>query len=219
MKGYENVDEQKLFKLFCSDKYIINKPILKDDKVFATNGKIAIYVNTEICQGEYEKTEKFNVALPPIRQELQIPLLSLLKAYDSLPKDEHEDYDIEDCNECHSTGFVNWQYIDKKGTIYHRDFGCPACDSLGFQKRNIRKVYGPEKSAVIKLDGFLLIHWQVKTIIDTLFVLGKDHITLLSKNKTHTLVWVYLRVDENITILVSPCCYINEDAADAIVEL
>ncbi len=219
MKGYENVDEKKLFKLFCSDKYIIDKPRLKDDKVFATNGKITIYVNAEICQGKYEKTEKFNVTLPSIKQELQIPLLNILKAYDSLPKGEHEEYDVGDCNECHSTGFVKWQYTDKKGITYHEDFDCPVCDGLGFQKRNSRKVYGPEKSAVIKLDGFLLLHWQIKTIIDTLFVLGKDHITLLSKNKTHTLVWVYLRVDENITILVSPCCYINEDAADAIVEL
>lgn len=219
MIGYENVDEQKLFKLFCSNEYCIGKPLFKDNKVFATNGKIAIYVNAEICQCAYEKTERFNIELPPVEQELEIPLLNLQKAYDSLPKVEQVEYDMEDCNECDGTGTVEWEYIDKKGDIHHKDFDCPACDGYSFLKRNIRKVYGPDKSAVIKLDGFFLLHKQIKAIIDTLFLLGKDHITLLSKNRKYVTVLAYFRIDENITIVASPCLFHLEKRTEAEVEL
>ena len=219
MIGYENVDEQKLLGLFCSKEYIIDKPLLKDNKVFATNGKIAIYVNAEVCQCEYKRTEQFNIELPPVEQEREIPLLNLQKAYDSLPKVEQVEYDMEDCNECDGTGTVEWKYIDKKGETHHKDFDCPACDGYGFLKRNIRKVYGPEKSAVIKLDGFFLLHKQIKAIIDTLFLLGKDHITLLSKNRKYVTVLGYFRIDENITIVASQCLFHLEKRTDAKVEL
>ena len=93
MKGYENVDEQKLLGLFYSKGTFSAMPLLKDNKVFATDGHKAIYVNAEVCQGEYEKTKRFNIELPPVEQELNIPLLSIQKAYDSLQKVETEEYD------------------------------------------------------------------------------------------------------------------------------
>lgn len=219
MIGYENVDEQKLLGLFYSKGTFSAMPLLKDNKVFATNGKIAIYVNAEVCQCEYKRTEQFNIELPPVEQEREISLLNLQKAYDSLPKVEQVEYDMEDCNECDGTGTVEWKYIDKKGETHHKDFDCPACDGYGFLKRNIRKVYGPEKSAVIKLDGFFLLHKHIKAIIDTLFLLGKDHITLLSKNRKYVTVLGYFRIDENITIVVSPCLFHLEKRTDAKVEL
>ena len=158
--------------------------------------------------------------IPPVaEQELNIPLLSLQKAYDSLPKVEDEEYDMEDCDECNGTGSVEWKYLDKKGNTHYKDFCCPSCDGFGFFKRNIRKCYKPEWDAVIKLDGFFINNNHIKSIIDALFLLGKDHITLLSKAKEDSVVWAYFRIDENITIVISPCCNCKEEYVDAKVEL
>lgn len=220
MIGYENVDEHKLLRLFCSKGSLSAMPLLKDNKVFATDCHKAIYINAEVCQGEYEKTEKFDMKFPPVaEQELNIPLLSLQKAYDSLPKLEDEEYDMEDCEECNGTGSVEWEYLDKKGNTHYKEFDCPSCDGFGFFKRNIRKCYKPEWDAVIKLDGFFINNNHIKSIIDTLFLLGKDHITLLSKAKEDSVVWAYFRIDENITIVISPCLNYDEEYVDATVEL
>lgn len=220
MIGYENVDEQKLLGLFCSKGSLSAMPLLKDNKVFATDCHKAIYINAEVCQGEYEKTEKFDMKFPPVaEQELNIPLLSLQKAYDSLPKLEDEEYDMEDCEECNGTGSVEWEYLDKKGNTHYKEFDCPSCDGFGFFKRNIRKCYKPEWDAVIKLDGFFINNNHIKSIIDTLFLLGKDHITLLSKAKEDSVVWAYFRIDENITIVISPYLNYDEEYVDATVEL
>lgn len=219
MKGYENVDELKLLGLFHSEGSLSAMPLLKDDKVFASDGHKAIYINAEVCLGEYERTEMYNPKLPPVKQELNIPLLSLQKAYDFLPKVEDEEYDEEECNECNGTGSVEWEYTDKNGKIHHQDFDCPACDGWGFFKRNIRKCYEPEYNAIIELDGFFINNQHIKAIIDALFLLGKDHITLLSKAKKDSEVLAYFRIDENITIIVSPYCNCDEKDADAKVEL
>ncbi len=219
MIGYKNVDEHKLLRLFCSKESLSAMPLLKDNKVFATDGHKVIYVNAEVCQGEYEKTKRFNIELPPVEQELNIPLLSLQKAYDSLPKVETEEYDSEDCDECNGTGSVVWEYLDEKGHTHCNDFDCPICNGWGFFKRNIRKCYEPEWNAVIKLDGFFINNNHIKAIIDALLLLGKDHITLLSIAEEDSVVYAYFRIDENITIVISPYCDYDEEDADAKVEL
>lgn len=219
MKGYENVDEKKLFGLFHDKGSLTAMPLLKDDKVFATDCHKVIYINAEVCQGEYERTEMFDVRLPPVEQELNIPLLSLQKAYDSLPKVEDEEYDQEECNECDGTGSVEWKYLDKNGKTHHQDSDCPACNGYGYFKRNVRKCYKPEYNAIIELDGFFINNQHIKAIIDALFLLGKDHITLLSKAKKDTVPWAYFRIDENITIIVTPYCNCDDGYADAKVEL
>lgn len=219
MIGYENVDEQKLLGLFYSKGSLSAMPLLKDTKVFAADRHKAIYINAEVCQHEYEKTELFNIKIPPVEQELNIPLSSLQKAYDFLPKVETEKYDSEDCKECDGTGSVEWEYLDKKGNTHYKDFDCPSCDGFGFFKRNIRKCIEPEYDAVIELDGFVINNSHIKAIIDALLLLGKDHITLLSKAKKDSKVYAYFRIDENITIVVTPYCFYDEEDADAKVEL
>lgn len=219
MKGYENVDEKKLLRLFLGKGILTAMPLLKDDKVFATDFRKVIYINAEVCQGEYERTEMYNIKFPPVEQELNIPLLSLQKAYDSLPKIKDEEYDEEECTECDGTGSVEWEYLDKNGKTHHQDFDCPICNGRGFFKRNVRKCYKPEYNAIIKLDGFFINNQYIKAIIDALFLLGKDHITLLSKAKKDTVVWAYFRIDENITIIIAPYCNCDDRYADAKVEL
>lgn len=221
MKGYENVDEKKLLGLFHDKGSLTAMPLLKDNKVFATDNQKIIYINAEVCQGEYERTEMFNIKLPPVEQELNIPLLSLQKAYDSLPKVEDEEYDQEECTECNGTGYVEWKYLDKNGKTHYKykDNDCPICNGWGFFKRNIRKCYKPEYNAIIELDGFFINNQHIKAIIDALLLLGKDHITLLSKAKKDSEVYAYFRIDENITIVVTPYCFYDEEDADAKVEL
>lgn len=72
MKGYGNVDEQKLLGLFHNEGILSASPLLKDDKVFASDCHKAIYINAEVCQGEYERTEMYNPKLPPVEQELKL---------------------------------------------------------------------------------------------------------------------------------------------------
>lgn len=218
MKGYENVDEQKLLGLFYSKGSLSAMPLLKHDKVFAADSHKAIYINAEVCQGKYERTDYFDIKIPPVEQELNISLLSLQKAYDSLPKVEDEEYDQEDCTECDGTGYVEWEYQDEKGHTHFNDFDCPICNGRGFFKLNVRKCYKPEYNAVIELAGFFINNEHIKAIIDALLLLGKDHITLLSKAKS--MVFAYFRIDENISIVVTPYSNpFNEILADAIVEL
>lgn len=219
MIGYENVDEQKLLGLFYSKGSLSAMPLLKNDKVFAADSHKAIYINAEVCQGMYERTDCFDVKIPPVEQKLNIPLLSLQKAYNSLPKVKDEEYDSVDCNECNGTGSVEWEYQDKKGLIHCNDFDCPICNGRGFFKLNVRKCYRPEYNAIIELAGFFINNTHIKAIIDALLLLGKDHITLLSKAKKDSEVFAYFRIDENITIVVAPYCNINEILADAKVEL
>lgn len=220
MIGYENVDERKLLGLFYCKERLSAMPLLKGNKVFATDSHKAIYINAEVCQGEYERTEKFDMKFPSVaEQELNIPLLSLQKAYDSLPKVEDEEYDEEECNECNGTGSVEWEYTDKNGKTHHQDFDCPACDGWGFFKRNIRKCYDPEYDAIIELDGFFINNQHIKAIIDALFLLGKNHITLLSKAKKDSVVWAYFRIDENITIIVAPYRNCQKEDVKSKVEL
>lgn len=219
MIGYENVDEQKLLGLFYSKRSLSAMPLLKHDKVFAADSHKAIYINAEVCQGMYERTDCFDVEIPPVEQELNIPLLSLQKAYDSLPKVKDEEYDLEYCTECHGTGYVEWEYQDEKGHTHFNDFDCPICNGRGFFKLNVRKCYKPEYNAVIELAGFFINNEHIKAIIDALLLLGKDHITLLSKAKKDCVFFAYFRIDENITIVVAPYCNFNEILADAKVEL
>lgn len=220
MIGYENVDERKLLGLFYCKGSLSAMPLLKGNKVFAADSHKAIYINAEVCQGEYERTEKFDMKFPPVaEQEQNIPLLSLQKAYDSLPKVKDEEYDMEDCDECDGTGYVEWEYQDKKGHIHYYDFDCPICNGRSFLKLNIRKCCRPEYNAVIELAGFFINNEHIKAIIDALLLLGKDHITLLSKAKKDCVVFAYFRIDENITIVVAPYCDFNKILADAKVEL
>ena len=111
------------------------------------------------------------------------------------------------------------QYTDKNGKTHHQDFDCPSCDGWGFFKRNLRKCYEPEDDAIIELEGFFINNKHIKAIIDALFLLGKDHITLLSKAKKDSVVWAYFRIDENITIIVAPYRYCDDGKADTKVEL
>lgn len=220
MIGYKNVDERKLLRLFYSKGSLSAMPLLKDNKVFAADSHKAIYINAEVCQGEYERTEKFDMKFPPVaEQELNIPLLSLQKAYDSLPKVKDEEYDMEDCDECDGTGSVEWECQDKKGNIHYKNFDCPICNGRGFLKLNVRNCYKPEYNAVIELAGFFINNVHIKAIIDALLLLGKDHITLLSKAKKDSEVYAYFRIDENITIVVAPYCNFYKVLADAKVEL
>lgn len=220
MIGYENVDERKLLGLFYCKGSLSAMPLLKGNKVFAADSHKAIYINAEVCQGEYERTEKFDMKFPPVEeQELNIPLLSLRKAYNSLPKVKDEEYDSVDCNECNGTGSVEWEYPDKKGLIHYNDFDCPICNGRGFLKLNVRKCYKPEYTAVIELAGFFINNNHIKAIIDALLLLGKDHITLLSKAKKDSEVYAYFRIDENITIVVAPYSNFYKVLADAKVEL
>lgn len=218
MIGYENVDEQKLLGLFYSKGSLSAMPLFKNDKVFAADSHKAIYINAEVCQCMYERTDYFDIKIPPVERELNIPLLSLQKAYNSLPKVKDEEYDSVDCNECNGKGSVEWVYQDKKGFIHCNDFDCPICNGRGFFKLNVRMCYRPEYDAVIELAGFFINNTHIKAIIDALLLLGKDHITLLSKAKKDSNVFAYFRIDENITIVVTPYCNFNE-IADAKVEL
>lgn len=220
MIGYENVDERKLLGLFYCKGSLSAMPLLKGNKVFAADSHKAIYINAEFCQGEYERTEKFDLKFSPVaEQELNIPLLSLQKAYDSLPKVKYEEYDMEDCDECDGTGSVEWECQDKKGNTHYKDFDCPICNGLGFLKLNVRKCYEPEYNAVIELAGFYINNVHIKAIIDALLLLGKNHITLLSKAKKDSEVYAYFRIDENITIVVAPYINFYKLLADAKVEL
>lgn len=51
------------------------------------------------------------------------------------------------------------------------------------------------------------------------FFLEKITLHFLSKAKEDSVVYAYFRIDENITILISPYCDYDEEDADAKVEL
>ena len=199
MKGYNNVDEEKLFSLFIDKENEYTMPVLKGSDVIATEGHRIIYVRKEVCEGQYEPTDKYNLRFLEERRGITIPLKLLQDTYDRLPKIEHEHYDEESCAECNGTGKVEWEYCTYGGEVIYKDHDCPICNGEGNFTTNIRLVREVPYYLSIDILGNVISAVSLKALIDTLTMLGKQSVELVVfKDKKKSLVKFF--VDENIKI-------------------
>ena len=199
MKGYNNVDEEKLFSLFIDKENEYTMPVLKDHNVIATEGHRIIYVRKEVCEGQYEPTSWYKVHFPKERRRITIPLKILQDTYNHLPTEEYEDSDEEVCTECNGTGKVEWQYCTKGGKYIHENHDCPICNGEGSFTTNIRLVREVPYYLSIDILGNVISAVSLKALIDTLTMLGKQSVELVVfKDKKKSLVKFF--VDENIKI-------------------
>lgn len=200
MKGYNNVDEEKLFSLFIDKENEYTMPVLKGRDVIATEGHRIIYVSKEVCEGQYEPTSRYEVHIPIERKRIIIPLKILQDTYDHLPTKGHLCRDKETCTECNGTGKVEWQYCTKDGKYIHENHDCPICNGEGSYTTNIRFVREVPYNLSIDILGNVISAGSLKALIDALSMLGKQSVELVVfKGKGHTLV--QFLVDENITML------------------
>lgn len=200
MKGYNNVDEEKLFSLFIDKENQYTMPVLKGREVIATEGHRIIYVRKEVCEGQYEPTDRYNLIFLEERRRITIPLKLLQDAYNNLPKVEHEYYDEESCAECNGTGEVEWQYCTKGGEVIYKDHYCPICNGEGSFKKNLRKILEAQFYSTINVLGYVISAGSLKSLIDALIMLGKHSVELVVF-KGRKKPFAQFRVDENIKIV------------------
>lgn len=132
-------NEQELFELFC-DPHSVHVETLKPyyetqcKKVFATDGRIAIFINPNILLGSYEEAE-FSSIRKFIRDSMEgyFTLDSLKKTLASFGMEEEQVVTEEgrECVECEGSGYVEWEYTDQEGRIHYHDGDCPICDGDG----------------------------------------------------------------------------------------
>lgn len=132
-------NEQELFELFC-EPHSVHVEVLKPyyetqcKKVFATDGRIVIFINPNMLLGSYEEAE-FSSIRKFIRDSMEgyFTLDSLKKTLASFGMEEEQVVTEEgrECVECEGSGYVEWEYTDQEGKIHSHDGDCPICDGDG----------------------------------------------------------------------------------------
>ena len=132
-------NEQELFELFC-EPHSVHVEVLKPyyetqcKKVFATDGRIVIFINPNMLLGSYEEAE-FSSIRKFIRDSMEgyLTLDSLKKTLASFGMEEEQVVTEEgrECVECEGSGYVEWEYTDQEGKIHSHDGDCPICDGDG----------------------------------------------------------------------------------------
>ena len=132
-------NEQELFELFC-EPHSVHVEVLKPyyetqcKKVFATDGRIVIFINPNMLLGSYEEAE-FSSIRKFIRDSMEgyFTLDSLKKTLASFGMEEEQVVTEEgrECVECEGSGYVEWEYTDQEGKIHYHDGDCPICDGDG----------------------------------------------------------------------------------------
>ena len=132
-------NEQELFELFC-EPHSVHVEVLKPyyetqcKKVFATDGRIVIFINPNMLLGSYEEAE-FSSIRKFIRDSMEgyFTLDSLKKTLASFGMEEEQVVTEEgrECIECEGSGYVEWEYTDQEGKIHYHDGDCPICDGDG----------------------------------------------------------------------------------------
>lgn len=128
-------NEQELFELFC-DKYNCfgqyQEPFLELDhnEVWAINGSKGVVVKAELVSGKYHKrklTKDIEFGTPC---NAKVTLKAIKSALAKLPMvEEVEDVD---CDECDSSGEVEYKYVDKGGATHDITADCPICFGTGY---------------------------------------------------------------------------------------
>lgn len=132
-------NEQELFELFC-EPHSVHVEVLKPyyetqcKKVFATDGRIVIFINPNMLLGSYEEAE-FSSIRKFIRDSMEgyFTLDSLKKTLASFGMEEEQVVTEEgrECIECEGSGYVEWEYTDQDGEIHFHNGDCPVCHGDG----------------------------------------------------------------------------------------
>lgn len=145
-------NEQELFELFCdphSESAFKQKPYheTQHKKVFATDGKILILMDTSMLSRTFEESEFSSIRKLTLNSaEGYFTFESLKKTLESFGMEEEQEV-IEvgrECEECEGSGYVEWTYIDLENNTYELTHECPICDGEG------------ETKDVFKSTGFMI---------------------------------------------------------------
>lgn len=145
-------NEQELLELFCDphSRYVeTHKPYYEPQckKVFATDGKILILMDTSMLSRTFEESEFSSIRKLTLNSaEGYFTFESLKKTLESFGMEEEQEV-IEvgrECEECEGSGEVEWEYTDLDGEIHFHDGECPVCNGEG------------ETKDVFKSTGFMI---------------------------------------------------------------
>lgn len=130
-------NEAELLNKFCDKtciKEILTEPFFNTNynEVWSSDGVVLIRINPKALTNEYPKKK---LGFPKLENPCnkKITLEAVNQALDVCPKDEEEIViqNAVECEECNGTGEVTWDYIDRHGYTYEKNFFCPTCNGKG----------------------------------------------------------------------------------------
>ncbi len=164
----------QILSLFVGNVYAreyLQEPIIKDDKVYATNRNILVAIDKNNCDFiSINESISFNpdqlFKESNINETLNIDSL-MFEKYKTEDEFKYVGKDVE-CSECKGKGMVEWKY-----GRWEREFECPNCDGSGFSERvkkrktgikTIGNYYVKIKDCFFKMEHFYKII-QVRDLI------------------------------------------------------
>lgn len=146
-----------IFQLFVRDELIrpvMNKPFLRNGKVYATNTLSLIFIDEKDCDFDY--FNEYQEDSPVVENVIPAPNTSVFL---NMPFTEFERFRTEDelkgfgkdvsCTSCDGEGVVAWEFED-----WEKEFDCPKCDGNGLQEKKQYRKTGNKtfsRSATVRL--------------------------------------------------------------------
>lgn len=159
----------KILKMFLGDydetPKSIESPRPQDNYIYATDTRVCIRVNRELCEFKYfthDNQPNFNRIFPTPECSLILNIEEVASAIKKVPEMEKVAvYGKEaECEECGGTGSVTWRY-ETDDDEYERDFDCPVCDGSG--KVNHKHLTREQRS--ISFNG---VHFNIGILMNVL---------------------------------------------------
>lgn len=164
----------QILSLFVGNVYereYLQEPIIKDDKVYATNRNILVAIDKKNC--DFTLINE-SISFTPdhlfkesnINEILNIDSL-MFEKYKTKDEFKYVGKDVE-CSECKGKGMVEWKY-----GRWEREFECPNCYGIGLSERvqkrktgikTIGNYYVKIKDCFFKMEHFYKII-QVRDLI------------------------------------------------------
>jgi hypothetical protein len=134
-------NENELLHLFIgggntqiADK--LKEPFLSHGRVYGTNGHVAVIIDKELCEGEYEEKNRA-IEMPPFKGTNLLTRAQLKAFLDNSPMEPEMKMAGEDveCPICNGVGEVEWQYTTWKPHYEHWEqmMECPSCHGSGYE--------------------------------------------------------------------------------------
>lgn len=177
-------NEKELLELFVEKDYTerFTRPFLNEyyePSVWATNRQILIVVRKNCITGEYPKEK---VQIRGLEERNFYSVVTKQALQDALGKCEQVEEEIitgkyEECDECSSSGKVEWEYTDKYGNTHYEYHDCPFCDGTGLSEEPKRRKTGkmianPEN--YVRIDAMAAKVSEVQIVIKAMELLGID---------------------------------------------
>lgn len=172
-------------------------------QVWATDGHILISVAAHRLSGDYPKLKLGEpVGFAKRTCDLTVTMSMLAKTLASVPKikEQIEVQPASECEECHGTGEVMWEYTDGGFKVHQMEAVCPVCGGRGIFAKAVYKETGrtiPDPKAKIEVGNAILFVRDVQKLVSAMDFFRADSVHLVRDEGQTT--WI---IDEDIFIIL-----------------